>query len=76
MAPGLSGNPNGASIPKNWIDDHTLVIREEGRLMIAEKNDREPYWIDYKYEVTHSCPLQGTVQIAEIKKISVERIVE
>jgi hypothetical protein len=44
--------------------------------MIVEKNDSEPYWIDYKYEVTLSCPLQGTVQIAEIKKISVGRVVE
>ena len=44
--------------------------------MIVEKNDSEPYWIDYKYEVTLSCLLQGTVQIAEIKKISVGRVVE
>ena len=72
----IKRQPYGASIPKNWIDDRTLVIREEGRLMIVEKNGSEPYWIDYKYEVTLSCPLEGTIKIAEIKKISVERVME
>ena len=45
-------------------------------MSIRKNQDTEPYWIDYEYLVTLSCPRGAKIRVLEIQKVRVERVEE